>query len=1024
MQSTSQKPLLKGRQTVAIGAAIIVIPLVVALLSIWSELRTVNSEFRDRASSIHDTLTQRVANLETVLVSLSGLYHASENMSSAEISSFSAEMLKAYPFIHSILYLEQVPAAGSEAFEERMREEGFISFKLRNGQPSQPQTEFHLPVSFIEPMTPQSARVLGYDLALLPAALDTINSAIDSGAIVASHQMELADQKTATLLVYKAVYLGRYPPQIDSERRDFLHGLAALRIDPTHFAQGILTPKEPYKLHLYPGEQPTTIAHNGLSFIKFNQIRLSFARPIDIYGQKLTLSITGQIAPDTFNWWVVIGAWLVSTVILTLISSAYRSQRITKLQAEKAEAAIAAEGARFTQVIETAFDAVITTDSSGRIISWNQHATELFGYKKSEAIDEFLFQLILSTQTLDEEADFLVNLLDTTISSPCNHRVEVICRHKEGNEFPVEMAISNSIIEGLFILSVFIRDISQRKEAEEQLAQAATVFEHANDGFVITDAQVGIISVNQAMEEITGYTQDEILGKNPRIWKSERHEPSFFQAMWSSLEQQDYWRGEIWNRRKSGEIFPCWQSIKVIRDEETGEIKYYVSIVSDITKIKESEERLRHLAHHDPLTNLPNRLLFNARLEHALDQARREESKVAVMFLDLDNFKQINDGLGHPVGDQVLQTVARRLSTQIRGADTVARLSGDEFAIILGEIPNTQSAAHIAGKILSTFETPMQINEQELHLTLTIGISLYPEDGENIASLLKNADAAMYRAKDEGKNRYAFYTLDITKEILDRLRLENDLRTALKQNELHLHYQPQYSLETGQLTGAEALARWSHPELGPVSPIRFIPIAESTGLIIPLGEWVLNEACAKAKSWQDNGLPLKRISVNVAGQQIQRSDFVTTVRQALSRTGLSPHCLELEVTESFIMGQSQEAIHSLEELRKLGVHLAIDDFGTGYSSLSYLKHLPIHRLKIDRSFVKDIPEYADDKAIVQAIIAMAKSLQLNIIAEGVETEEQRAFLESEGCDEMQGFLYSPPVSDEEFVGLLKNIQGL
>lgn len=561
-------------------------------------------------------------------------------------------------------------------------------------------------------------------------------------------------------------------------------------------------------------------------------------------------------------------------------------------------------------------------------------------------------------------------------------------------------------------------DITERKKAEEQLLQAATVFENVADGIIITDAQGAIVTINHATTEIIGYIEEEILGNNPSIWKSDRHTSSFYKAMWASLEQKDQWQGEIWNRRKNGEIFPCWQTIDAVRDGDTGEITHYISVMSDISAIKESQERLQHQAHHDPLTNLPNRLLFNARLEHALVRAHREKCKIGVMFLDLDNFKSINDGLGHPVGDKVLELVAERMSAQIRKDDTVARIAGDEFAVILEEINDSQGVSHVAGKILSAFEEPFQIDEHELHVTMSIGISQYPDDGKDVTTLVKNADAAMYRSKERGKNRYCFYTLDLTEAALERLQLENDLRVALKKNELRVYYQPQYSLATGRLTGAEALVRWQHPRIGLVSPIKFIPLAESTGLIIPIGEWVLRGACAQTKAWRDAGLDIGRIGVNVAGQQIQRGDIVETVRKVLEETGLDPQCLELEITESFIMEQADKAINTLDELQNLGVALAIDDFGTGYSSLSYLKRLPIDKLKIDRSFIKDIPHDTDGEAIAKAVIALGKSLQLKIIAEGVETEEQKEFVRLEGCEEVQGYFYSRPVPNQELEDML------
>ncbi|MCW8950287.1 MAG: EAL domain-containing protein [Sedimenticola sp.] len=561
-------------------------------------------------------------------------------------------------------------------------------------------------------------------------------------------------------------------------------------------------------------------------------------------------------------------------------------------------------------------------------------------------------------------------------------------------------------------------DITARKEGEDKLRQASTIFMHVSEGVVITDAEVKVLTVNQAFCDISGYTEDELLGKTPRTWRSQQQDDAFYQTMWNAINSKKQWRGEIINRRKNGDLYPAWLNISAVSDE-SGRIINYVSIVSDISNIKQSQERIEYLAHHDVLTGLPNRHLLNDRLEHAIQRAHRNKTRVATLFLDLDNFKSINEGLGHPVGDKVLKVAADRLDQVVREEDTVARIAGDEFSILLEDIVDTESVAILASKILAAYASPFSIDHHELHVSASIGISLFPDDGDDVTSLVKNADAAMHQAKEKGKGCYCFYTQALTSAALERLYLENQLRKALGQDEFQLFYQPQYALNTGKLIGAEALIRWNNKELGLVSPDRFIPLAESTGLILPIGEWVLYEACRQIKSWHDAGLNLPRMGVNVAGQQVQHGDIVATVKSVLEETGLEPMYLELEITESFIMRQAEEAISTLCALKELGVTLAIDDFGTGYSSLSYLKILPINKLKVDRSFVKDIPNDKNSEAIVRAVIVLGKSLQLEVIAEGVETEAQEAFLKSEACDEVQGFYYSRPVPADEFTKLLQ-----
>jgi diguanylate cyclase (GGDEF)-like protein/PAS domain S-box-containing protein len=561
-------------------------------------------------------------------------------------------------------------------------------------------------------------------------------------------------------------------------------------------------------------------------------------------------------------------------------------------------------------------------------------------------------------------------------------------------------------------------DISQRKQTEEETLLAASVFNGTSDGILVTDSDGIIIQVNRGFTDITGYSAKEALGKSPSLLRSDRHSDDFYRDIWVQLANKGRWQGEIWNRRKDGQVHPVWQNITAVKDEE-GREKQYIGIFSDITEKKLTEERIQYLAHYDVLTDLPNRLLFEERCRHALERAHRDNRLVVVMFLDLDHFKHINDSLGHPVGDELLKSVALRIMSLLREEDTVGRLGGDEFTIVLEEVRGVEDVDPVVNKLMKAFAEPFDVYGKELRITPSIGISLYPNDGKDVSTLIKNADAAMYRAKYLGRNNYQFYTEELTIRALERITLETQLSRALDQDELVLYYQPQLSLNSGVVIGAEALLRWQHPEMGLIPPDKFIPIAEESGLIIPIGEWVMRRACLDFMMWRQLGHSLNRVAVNVAAPQIQRGNIVETVQRILEETRLESHCLELEITENFIMQRTDQAIITIATLKGLGVELAIDDFGTGYSSLSYLKRLPIDKLKIDRSFIRDIPHDSDDVAITKAIIAMGSNLQLNIIAEGVETREQQEFLISEGCEEVQGFLYSPPISDEEFIKFLE-----
>ncbi len=562
-----------------------------------------------------------------------------------------------------------------------------------------------------------------------------------------------------------------------------------------------------------------------------------------------------------------------------------------------------------------------------------------------------------------------------------------------------------------------IHDLSRIRKLEQETRLAASVFNTSLNAILITDTKGVIRQVNQAFTDTTGYRADEVIGKTPKILRSEHHDEAFYDHFWRTLEQDGHWEGEIWDRDKAEEVFPAWQSVSAVRDA-AGRTSHYISTFTDITEQKLSADRIYRLAHYDVLTNLPNRILFNERCKHALERARRDGGQVALLFIDIDRFKHINDSLGHPAGDILLGQVAQRLKRTVREEDTVARLGGDEFVIALEQVADERDPERVAVKISEMFQHPVNVHGHELVVSASIGISMFPLDGDDVTTLIKHADVAMYRAKDKGRDNFQFFSAEFSNQVLQRLMLETDLRHALERNELVLIYQPQYELKSGKLVGAEALIRWRHKERGMVPPGDFIPVAEESGLILPIGEWVLRTACVQAKRWLNTGSGIQRVAVNLSGLQLQRGNIVVLVQSVLEETGLPPDCLELEILETYIMQHADQDIHMLEQLRDIGVRLAIDDFGTGQSSLGYLKRLPVEKLKIDRSFVMDIPEDVDDTAIAKAILALGQSLQLTIVAEGVENEAQVSFLRELECDQVQGFYYSVPLPAQEFEQLL------
>lgn len=554
--------------------------------------------------------------------------------------------------------------------------------------------------------------------------------------------------------------------------------------------------------------------------------------------------------------------------------------------------------------------------------------------------------------------------------------------------------------------------LKERDEAlqisRQNLRMADKVFESTLEGIMITDANGVIETVNPAFTRITGYRKSEAVGRNARILSSGKQAPEFYRHLWSSLRDNGFWQGELWNRCKNGTLFHEYLTITGIKDE-TGQYSHFAGIFTDITQRKIAEERLHFLANHDPLTGLPNRTLFMERLLLATQRAQRETRKIRLMFIDLDRFKYINDTMGHAAGDKLLTVIAERLKSSLRDSDTVARLGGDEFTVILESIADVQHVAKVAKKLVSKLNGIVKIEQQEVFVTASIGIAIYPEDGEAPETLLMNADTAMYRAKERGKNNFQFFTSDMNTSTMERMRLENSLHAALARGELLLHYQPKLKLADESLFGYEALIRWNHPQMGMVSPAQFIPIAEDSSLIVPIGDWVLHTACSQARIWLDQGRLPGRMAVNISHRQLKLSNLVESVHSALSQSGLPAECLELEITESMAMDTTQETLDTLVRLREMGVHLTIDDFGTGYSSLSYLRKLPIDGLKIDRSFVAGLEQEPGDAAITRAIISLANSLNLAVTAEGIEEPYQLSFLREQGCPFGQGYWYCRPM---------------
>ncbi|HCF7230603.1 putative bifunctional diguanylate cyclase/phosphodiesterase [Pseudomonas aeruginosa] len=550
------------------------------------------------------------------------------------------------------------------------------------------------------------------------------------------------------------------------------------------------------------------------------------------------------------------------------------------------------------------------------------------------------------------------------------------------------------------------RDITLQRLKEDHLRQAAAVFDSTREGVLVTDAQAVIVHVNPSFERITGYRSEDVLGKTPAILRSGRQDQAFYQRLWLALREQDVWSGEIWNRRKSGEIYPQWLHIRAVRNDQ-GQLTHYVGVFSDLSSIKRSENELDFLAHHDSLTGLPNRVLLRERIEQALENGKDRTVAGALLLIDLDHFKHINDSLGHTTGDMLLKEVSKRLQHQLDERCLLSRLGGDEFAILV-ENDDPEAVARLSQRILDGFNAPFDIHCQPIYISASLGVSLYPEDASDVDHLMQHADAALFQAKDSGRNAYAFYTRVLTARARAHVQVESALRHALDHDELRVHYQPVHDLASGRIVGVESLVRWQHPERGLVPPGEFVPVAEECGLIAALDNWVLKRACRQMREWQQRGVELEFVAVNVSSRLFNRGGLEERIANALEESGLEPRYLELEVTESAVMEDFEQSLNLLCRLRILGVNLAIDDFGTGYSSLMRLKRLPVHKLKIDQGFVAGLPGAVDDAAIARAIVALAQSMGLRVVAEGIEHQDQALFLREHGCDFGQGYWYGRP----------------
>ncbi|GEM_PF-1058247 len=986
-------------------------------------------------------IEQRLADYEQVLLGTKSLFTASKEVSRAEFRNYikNLKIENHFPGIQWVGFALIIQPAEKTKHIQTVRKEGYPNYTIH----PEGERDIYTSIVYLEPFTDRNLRAFGYDMYSESVRHQALARARDLDKTTMSGKVRLLQETDehvqAGFLMFVPVYRNDRPHNTLEERRSNIIGwvYAPFRID--DLMHGILGEQnQNFDLEIYDGDASThdtlmTHIENGTTPHSNDTAQYQFSKKIEFADHFWTITLHSlpifEARIDTTRAMVIRQAGILSTLLLTLLVTLLsygwlRSRKLAELMTR--ELKISENNLRnvslYTRnLIEASLDPLVMISPEGKITDVNIATENVTGLNRHHLIGSDFTDYF--TDPENARKGYQQVFADGFVTD-----YPLAIRHISGKISDVLYNFSvyhddNNNVRGVFAAA---RDITLRKQNEIELRIAATAFE-SQEGILVTDANMTILRVNSAFTTITGYLAEDVVGKTPRVLQSGKQKASFYAAMWKSINTTGAWEGEIWNRRKNGEVFLEHLTITSVKDPN-GVISNYVATLTDITLRKEALDKIERLAFYDSLTGLPNRRLLQDRLTQALVLSHHNGRQGALLFIDLDNFKMLNDTLGHDMGDLLLQQIAQRLESCVRKGDTVARLGGDEFVVMLENLSSytyeTVAQTEIIGhKILAFLNQPYWLGSHDYHSTPSIGVTLFTGHEQSNEELLKQADIAMYQAKSSGRNALRFFDPKMQSSINARAVLEGDLRLAMKEQQFTIYYQPQVN-QSGQIIGAEVLIRWLHPERGLISPVEFIPFAEETRLILPIGEWVLKAACSQLKSWEDHEhTRFLQLAVNVSARQFHQIDFVEKVCDILNLDGINPKMLKLELTESLVIDDIEDTICKMNALRKLGVHFSIDDFGTGYSSLSSLKKLPLDQLKIDQSFVRDISIDLDDAIIVETVIAMANKLNIQVIAEGVETEAQRIFLEKKGCQFYQGYLFGKPIPIEQFELLLKkNLQ--